>query len=287
MADNESKTFLVTGASTGIGRASALRLDRRGHRVFAGVRKQADADSLAEAASERLTTLFIDVTDEAGIAAARATVRETVGDDGLDGLVNNAGIAVPGPLEYVESADLRMQLEVNVIGQMAVTRQFLPLIRQAKGRIVFIGSIAGRMATPFLGPYAASKHALEALTDSLRGELRPWGIQVAIIEPGSIATPIWEKGDATADEMAQHMDEEAHALYDDAIDAMRNTARELGEAGIPASKVAKVVDHALTARRPKTRYIIGRDARIQSVIRTVVPDRLRDRVVARMMKLPK
>jgi NAD(P)-dependent dehydrogenase (short-subunit alcohol dehydrogenase family) len=287
MAGTDSRTFLVTGASTGIGRSSALRLDRRGHRVFAGVRKQSDADSLNKAASERLTTLFIDVTDEAGIAAAGATVHEAVGDSGLDGLVNNAGVVVPGPLEYVESADLRMQLEVNVVGQMSVTRQFIPLIRRAKGRIVFIGSISGRMATPFLGPYAASKHALEALTDSLRGELKPWGIQVAIIEPGSIATPIWEKGDATADDMIEHMDEEAHALYDDAIEAMRAAAKQFGDAGIPAAEVAKVVEHALTARRPKTRYIVGRDARLQSVMSSVLPDRMRDRVIAQMLKLPR
>jgi len=287
MADRDSKTFLITGASTGIGRASALWLDRRGHRVFAGVRKQADAESLSGAASERLTTLFIDVTDEAGIAAAGATVREAQGEDGLDGLVNNAGVAVPGPLEYVESADLRMQFEVNVIGQMAVTRQFLPMIRQAKGRIVFIGSIAGRMAVPFLGPYAASKHALEAITDSLRVELQPWGIQVAIVEPGSIATPIWDKGEATAEEMVKHMNEEAHALYDDAVQALRNTAKEMSEAGIPASRVAKVIEHALVARRPKTRYVVGRDARIQAILRTVVPDRIRDRFVSRMMKLPR
>ena len=280
-------SYLITGASTGIGRGSALSLDRKGHRVFAGVRRQEDAESLTKAGSDRLTTLFIDVTDEAGIVAARDTVGEALGDKGLDGLVNNAGVAVPGPLEYLESADLRRQLEVNVIGQMAVTRQFIPMLRKARGRIVFMGSIAGIMATPFLGPYAASKHALEALSDSLRLELKPWGIQVAIIEPGATDTPIWDKGQSTADEISEHLDEEAHALYDDAIDALRNAASEMGANAIPVSKVSKAVEHALTAQRPKTRYVVGRDARMQSVIRRVLPDRVRDRLVARMMKLPK
>src|SRR3990172_8450526 len=185
------RCVVITGASTGIGEACALRLDKLGWRVFARVRKEADAERLKNEGSERLTPAFIDVTDEGSIMKAEETVRAVVGEAGLAGLGDNAGVGIHGPLEFLPIEDLRRQLEVNTIGQIAVTQAFLPLIRKGRGRIVNIGSIGGKMATPFLGPYAASKFAMEALTDSLRQELRPWDIHVAIVEPGSIATPIW------------------------------------------------------------------------------------------------
>jgi NAD(P)-dependent dehydrogenase (short-subunit alcohol dehydrogenase family) len=287
MATNQARSVVITGASTGIGEACALRLDRQGWRVFAGVRKEEDGARVKGQASDRLQPVIIDVTDEASITSAAATVREAVGEGGVAGLVNNAGISVVGPLEFLMPEDLRRQLEVNVIGQIAVTREFLPLIRKGNGRIVNMGSIAGKMATPFLGPYTASKFAMEALTDSLRQELRPWGIRVAIVEPGSIATPIWEKGQTMADELEQNLPEEAMALYGEAFTAMRETARKFEEAGIPPDEVAKVVEHALTSSRPKPRYVVGRDAQIQRVIAKVVPDSLRDVLVAQQMGLPK
>ncbi len=287
MATNQARSVVITGASTGIGEACALRLDKQGWRVFAGVRKEEDGERLKQQASDRLQPVIIDVTDEASIASAAATVRDVVGEGGLAGLVNNAGIGVAGPLEFLTSEDLRRQLEVNVIGQIAVTREFLPLIRKGNGRIVNMGSIGGRMATPFLGPYNASKFAMEALTDSLRQELRPWGIRVAIVEPGSIATPIWEKSQAMADELEQNLPEEAMALYGEAFTAMRETARKFEQAGIPPDEVAKVVEHALTSSRPKPRYVVGRDAQIQRVIAKVVPDSVRDALVAQQLGLPK
>ena len=279
--------IVVTGASTGIGEACALRLDKLGFRVFAGVRKEADGERLKQQASDRLSAITLDVTDAATISSSADTVRAAVGDNGLFGLVNNAGISVVGPLEFLALEDLRRQLEVNVIGQIAVTQAFLALIRKGHGRIVNIGSIAGRIATPFLGPYTASKFAMEALTDALRQELRPWNISVAIVEPGSIATPIWGKAQAAADEMEKNLPEEALKLYGKSFAAMRVAAREFEEAGIPADDVAKFVEHALTSKKPKTRYVVGRDAQIQLVVAKFVPDRIRDGLIARQLKLPK
>ena len=281
-----SRAVVVTGASTGIGEACALRFDRMGWRVFAGVRRPQDGEALRAKSSPRLVPVIIDVTDAGTIAAAADEVARTLGDAGLDGLVNNAGISVAAPIEFVDIADLRQQLEVNVIGQVAVTQAFMPQLRRRRGRIVNMGSISGRMATAFLGPYAASKFALEALTDALRQELRPWGMHVAVVEPGSIATPIWDKSMADAERRIEALPQVARVLYDGAIEAMKKKAVEMGARGIPADEVAKAVAHALTAARPRTRYIVGTDARLQAIAAKVVPDRLRDRLVVSQMGLP-
>ena len=286
MVTNSARSVIITGASTGIGEACALRLDRAGWRVFAGVRKDADGERLRQKSSGRLTPVMLDVTDAQQIAAAKETVAAAVGETGLGGLVNNAGISVVGPLEFLTPEDLRFQLEVNVIAPMSMVQAFLGLIRAGQGRVVNIGSIAGKMATPFLGPYTASKHAMEALTDSLRQELRPWDIHVAIVEPGSIATPIWEKAQAGADDLEKNLPEEAMALYGKAFTAMREAARKFEADGIPPDRVAKFVEHALTAKTPKTRYVVGFDAQVQRVI-TRFPDRIRDRLVAQQLKLPR
>jgi NAD(P)-dependent dehydrogenase (short-subunit alcohol dehydrogenase family) len=281
----DARSIVITGASTGIGEACALRLDGMGFRVFAGVRKDADGAALRAKASDRLTPVRIDVTDAASIAAARDVVAAAVGDAGISGIVNNAGVAIAAPVECVPVDELRQQLEVNVIGQVAVTQAFMPLLRVQRGRVVFMGSIAGRMSTPFLSPYAASKHALEAIADALRIELRPWKMHVAIVEPGSIKTPIWDKTDAMADRMDRQLTPEGHRLYDAAIVTMRKFAADAGARGIPADAVAKDVVHALTARRPKTRYIVGTDAHLQAILRVVVPDRLLDTLVERQLGL--
>jgi len=281
-----ARTAVITGASTGIGEACAKRLDADGWRVFAGVRKEADGQRLRQGASERLTPIIIDVTDQGQIDAAAKTVAAAVGEAGIQGLVNNAGISVNGPLEFLTPDDIRKQLEVNVVGQVAVTQAFMPLIRKGHGRVVNIGSIAGKMATPFLGPYTASKHAMEAISDALRQELRPWGLHVSLVEPGSIATEIWEKGQNDAEDFVRNAPEEAMRLYGKAFDALRDAARKFADAGIPADRVAKVVQHALTSSRPRTRYVVGFDATMQGIIRRLVPDRLRDRLVAQQLKLP-
>ncbi len=277
-----TKSVLITGASTGIGRATALHLDAAGWRVFAGVRREEDAGLLREAGSERLVPLMLDVTDAAQIAATAERIGKEVGTAGLDGLVNNAGIAVPGPLETLPIEDFERQIEVNLTAHVAVTQAMLPAIRTARGRIVFITSIGGLMAFPMFGAYHAAKFGLEAVGDVFRQELRPWGIKVAIVEPGSIATPIWERGDEAVDSLAERAGEGHATLYGEAIASFREVARKTGERGIPAERVAVRIEQALSARRPRTRYLVGADARGQALAARFVPDRLVDWLVARL-----
>ena len=278
MARNEktSATFVVTGASSGIGLACAMALDARGGRVFTGVRREADAQRLQSQASERLTPLMIDVAKPETITAAARRVEEAVGEAGIAGLVNNAGIAVAGPLEIVPLAELRRQLEVNVIGPIAATQAFLPLLRKARGRIVNMSSVSGRLAVPYLGPYAASKFALEALSDSLRVELRTWGIHVALVEPASIATPIWEKSLAAAEELEAAARPEQAGLYREDLEALRRAVQHAAETAMPVERVVRAVLHALTARRPKTRYPVGLPSHLAIRLASWLPDRLRD-----------
>jgi NAD(P)-dependent dehydrogenase (short-subunit alcohol dehydrogenase family) len=275
------RSALVTGASTGIGRASALRLDRRGWRVFAGVRREADAEDLRAAASERLVPLILDITDAGQIAAAAQRIGEE-GGGGLDGLVNNAGVAIPGPLETLPIEEFRRQIEVNLTGHVAVTQAMAPAIRRARGRIVFISSIGGRIAFPLTGAYHAAKFGIEAVGDVFRQELRPWGISVSIVEPGSIDTPIWERGERTAEELAHPQRE---ALYGGAIESYRKVVRQLAERGIAPEKVAVAIEHALDAGRPRARYLVGIDAKVQARLKPFLPTPLFDRVIARAMGL--
>jgi NAD(P)-dependent dehydrogenase (short-subunit alcohol dehydrogenase family) len=286
MGTKSAAAILITGASTGIGRASAIELDRRGFRVFAGVRSAAAANQLRAAASARLTPVEIDVTDLDGIAAAAKTIGEAVGDAGIVGLVNNAGIAVPGPLELLPIESLRRQFEVNVIGQMAVTQAFLPLLRKGRGRIVNISSASGGQASPYLGAYAASKFALEALTDALRLELRAWGIRVSAIEPGPIDTPIWEKALEQAEQMVAGVLPESMKLYEADLAAVRLAVAQATKTALPVERVVQAVVHALTAKRPKTRYFLGWRVRVQFKALRMLPDRLRDRIVRRAIGLP-
>jgi NAD(P)-dependent dehydrogenase (short-subunit alcohol dehydrogenase family) len=274
---------LITGTSTGIGAACALDLDGRGWRVFAGVRKEADAQRLRKAASERLLPVMLDVTDQRSVRAAAEKIGDAVGPSGLAGLVNNAGIVVPGPLELVPLEKVRRQLEVNVLGHLAVTQAVLPLLRAGRGRIVNVGSISGRIAPPYMGAYAASKHALEAVTDVLRVELRRWGIQVAIVEPDSVATPIWDKFETDAGELAQAASPAVCRLYDDDLLQMRKAVHRLDKSGMPVEKVVRAVRHALTARRPKTRYPLGWRTRLGVWAFNRIPDRLRDWITLRSM----
>jgi NAD(P)-dependent dehydrogenase (short-subunit alcohol dehydrogenase family) len=281
--NQSGRSVVVTGASSGIGKACALHLEGLGFRVFAGVRKEADGERLRAESGGNVTPVSIDVTDQESIRAAAAQVSGTVGEQGLAGLVNNAGVAISGPLEFIPIEELRRQLEINLVGQVAVTQAFLALLRSGRGRVVNISSIGGRVALPFVGPYAASKFGIEAVSDSLRRELRPWGIEVSVIEPGSVATPIWEKGTAKASELSEKLPPEAHELYGGAIAAMQKAAAETAARGIPPEDVAKDVAHALTASKPKTRYLVGRDAKMRAWIAKVMPDRVFDRMIARAM----
>jgi len=267
------RSVVVTGASSGIGLASALRLVRSGWQVYGGIRTDADASALRE---QGIAPVALDVTDAAQIAAAA----EAVGPE-LHGLVDNAGIAIAAPLELVPLDELRHQLEVNVVGQVAVLQAFLPALRRTQGRVVLMGSIGGRSALPFLGPYAASKHALEAFADVLRVELAPWGIAVSIVEPASVKTAIWTKGAAQADAMREGISREADALYAERIERFKAVALRRGP-GTDPDVVAKAVEHALSAARPKARYLVGRDAHIRAWIERL-PARVRDRILAKTL----
>jgi NAD(P)-dependent dehydrogenase (short-subunit alcohol dehydrogenase family) len=275
------KSVLITGASTGIGRGTALHLDAAGWRVFAGVRREEDAAALQEAGSQRLEPLMLDVTDAGQISVAAARIGAEVGEAGLDGLVNNAGVSVPGPLESLPIDDFRRQVEVNLTAQVAVTQAMLPAIRGARGRIVFITSIGGLIAFPMFGAYHAAKFGLEAVGDVFRQELRPWGISVSVVEPGSIATPIWERGQREADAFLARATDDQKALYGKSIEAFREVARKTEARGIPPEKVAAKIERALSARRPRTRYLVGTDARGQAFLARILPDRLVDWIVAR------
>lgn len=280
-----TNNVLVTGASTGIGAACALHLDRLGWRVFAGVRKESDADALRRQATDRLTPVHLDVTDEPGVADALATVAEAVGGDGLAGLVNNAGVARGGPIEFLPLDEWRDQFAVNVFGQIAVTKAALPLVRRATGRIVFIGSIAGRVAAPMIGPYTASKHAIEAIGASLREELLPWNIGVAVVEPGVVKTPIWGKGAATASAVEASLGAEGNRLYGDQMAAVRKSIDKNDEGGVAPEKVAEAVEHALTSDRPRHRYLVGPDAKIAGNLVRIIPDRAWARLSRRLLAL--
>ena len=269
---------VITGASSGIGEACALYLAHLGFGVFAGVRTEEAARALRTRGSGRIEPLFLDVAAPGSIASAAETVTQAVGKARLAGLVNNAGIAVAGPLEFLPIEELRRQLEVNVVGQVAITQGLLPLLREGNGRVVNVGSIGGKIAGPLLGAYAASKFAMEGLTDSLRRELEPWGIHVAIIEPGAVRTPIWNKSLVAADALLQQFPRRALVLYSTEIERQRESALEAARKGIPPEIVARAVAHALTAKRPKTRYPVGRDARVASVLVRLLPDRMLDRI---------
>jgi NAD(P)-dependent dehydrogenase (short-subunit alcohol dehydrogenase family) len=282
MADKGA--VVITGASTGIGEACALHLDYLGYRVFAGIRKAADGESLRRRASARLVPVRLDISDAMEIGEAARRVIEALGEGGLAGLVNNAGIVVGGMLEFLPLDALRHQLEVNVIGPMAVTQAFLPSLRKARGRIVNIGSVSGLISAPFTGAYSASKFALEALTDSLRQELRPWKIRVSIIEPGFIQTPIVSKSLAAAEALLAQLPPEALQLYGPFLRAVSDATQREAAKAAPTETVVKAVVHALSARRPRTRYVVGRPSFQISLVRAL-PDRWRDTLFARRLGL--
>jgi NAD(P)-dependent dehydrogenase (short-subunit alcohol dehydrogenase family) len=289
---------LITGASTGIGRATALRLARGGWTVLAGVRDPTAGEMLQQELSEgsagragggQLIPLTLDVTDAEQISAAAQRVEgeaapgSAPAKGGLDALVNNAGIAVGGPLELVPLPELRRQLEVNVVGQVAVLQAVLPALRRSRGRIVLVSSVGGRVATPFLAPYQASKHALEAFGDSLRLELRTSQVRVALIEPGSVATPMWDKGREDVDRVT--IPPELQGQYGHVPGAMGRVIEDTARRGVPPEQVAQTIEQALTARRMKARYVVGREARAIVLLHGLLPDLVFDRVVRKALRV--
>jgi NAD(P)-dependent dehydrogenase (short-subunit alcohol dehydrogenase family) len=280
-------TALITGASTGIGQATALRLAKAGWTVLAGVRNDdAGARLAGEAPAGRIEPLILDVTDFQQIRLAAGRVSELAGGGDsspgrLDALVNNAGIGYGGPLELIHPDDLRKQFDVNVLGQVAVMQALLPALRAARGRIVFLSSVGGRVAMAFTAPYAASKHAIEAIGDALRVELATSGVQVALIEPGSVATPIWDKARQTGEQLS--IPSELHKQYGHVPEAMDKVLHDTAKRGVPAEQVAQTIERALTARRMKARYVVGRDARAMIAARRLLPDLVFDRFARRAL----
>ena len=253
-----NKTIVITGTSTGIGKASALHLDKMGFKVYACVRKQVDGDNLKMEASDRLTPIILDVTDEESINSA-ANIIEKETDGKLFGLVNNAGVGIGGTLEVTPVKEIRNLMEVNVIGLLAVTKAFIPMLRKSKGRIINIGSTSSLLAFPGASAYSASKFAVRAITDSLRLELKPFGISVILVAPGAVESEIWKKGKVYKNEMRKNVKPEIAQLYTQLIKFGDKLNAELKK--IPAIEVAKDVAHALTSEKPKLYYFVGKDAK--------------------------
>jgi NAD(P)-dependent dehydrogenase (short-subunit alcohol dehydrogenase family) len=296
MSDNHTRGdfILITGASTGIGRACATHLANKGYSVLAGVRKESDAAAIEGEATKSagnagsIRAIQLDVTSAASIASAAEKIRELTGPPGLRALVNNAGIVVPGPVEFLSIDDWRRQFEVNVFGQIAVTQAMLPLLRdhiasagKGSARIILISSIAGLLTQPIVSAYSASKHALEAVGNGLRTELKPQGIHVCLIEPGAIRSEIWRKGGEAG--MAIPADAPARKLYGHQIDAIMARSAKTADQAIPADHVARAVEKCLTQKSPRTRTLVGRDAKMAAILNAILPTRLFDSLMLKAM----
>jgi NAD(P)-dependent dehydrogenase (short-subunit alcohol dehydrogenase family) len=273
---------LLTGASRGIGRATTLRLARAGWTVYATVRSATDGEELAaEAAGAAVHPLQLEVTSDEQIAALDEALPAR-----LDAIVNNAGIVVSGPLETLSAADLREQFDVNVVGAVALTNLVLPRLRASRGRIVFVSSLSGVISTPMTGAYNASKFALEAIADAWRLELRRWGIKVILVEPAMTDTDLWRKAPETLEAEAAEMSAEHLELYAEHLDGMRKTVPRMQKMAKPVDTVAAAIEKALTAPRPRARYPVGTDVRVQAVLSGVTPDRIKDAAFARLTGTP-
>jgi len=271
------RTVVITGAGSGIGAATTIRLDEDGWRVFACVHSPDDGAVIDRQTSERVTVLPLDVTNADSIKDAAAAVDLALGGEGLHALIDNAGVAVAGPLETLPIDNLRSQLDVNVVGQVATTQQFLPMLRRTAGsRVIFVGSIGGKIATGFAGAYHASKYAMEAIADAWRQELLPDGISVVIVEPGPLATPIWSKAAKTLDSLPPN------SVYDERLNTLREVLRRRGKESPSPQEAVDLIMHAVTADRPHTRYANGLTATVLPKVRRMIPDRLFDRLALRI-----
>ena len=281
-----TKSIVITGASSGIGRATALRLARSGWRVFAAVRKEADATAVKAAAEGALETVQLDVTDAGSIAAAARDVATRLGGRGLDALFNNAGIGVIFPTEYGSLDALRNIYEINLFGQIAVIQAFLPLVRAAKGRIINTGSVGDHVAPPFVGALSSSKAAFASMSAALRLELRPQGIHVCVIEPGSISTPAVEKTLGGVERTLADMPATGADLYGTAMRRMARAFMKTEQEGSHPEAVAAVVERALTDRNPRPRYAAGKSSRKLALLARFLPEKLVDRALLRTFGLP-
>lgn len=279
------RSVLVTGASSGIGNATVLLLAQKGWRVFAAVRKEADANAIDALGLKNIETVLLDVSDRRSIQSAAVEIKARLETRGLDGLFNNAGIGNLSPVEVLSSDDLRRIFEVNLFGQVDVIQAFLPLVRQAKGRIINTGSVGDHLTPPFTGALASSKAAFASMTAALRLELRPQGVHVCLIEPGSVNTPAVEKTLGGVEETISAWPLDANGLYADAIRRMANTFSKSERGGSPPEAVAQVVERALTARNPATRYPAGKDSMKLAILAWLLPEKLLDLAILRKFKM--
>ncbi len=274
-------SVLVTGAGRGIGKSIVEHLATRGWDVIAGVRNERDAATVTALSPQRVSSVILDVTDAGHIAALQESLPER-----LDAIVNNAGVVVSGPMETVSPDEWRKQLEINVIGQLAVTQAVLPRLRRSRGRVVFISSVNGRLSMPLIGAYCASKFALEAAADALRMELRPWHIGVAIVEPAQTDTDMWRTADDMVEQTEAALTSEQRDLYTRHIAGMRKMIPLSQRLAVPTEKVSAVVEEALTARRPRARYVVGVGPKLQVALMTNLPAWASDRVLRRVSGQP-
>jgi NAD(P)-dependent dehydrogenase (short-subunit alcohol dehydrogenase family) len=281
----ENKRWIViTGASTGIGKATALRLAGAGFSVIAGVRKAADAEWLCKEAPA-LQTAILDVTNPENIAELVARLPQLLGDAGLYGLVNNAGVVVAGPTESMTTAEWQRQYAINLFGPIALTAAMIPFLRQARGQIVNVSSIGGRFSVPFMSAYTSSKFAIEGWSDALRIELKPDGIEVVLVEPGAIATPLWEKGTDQAAQILAQLPPQLVPRYADIVKKVTAASEKTAKRAIPPEQVAVAIEAALTASKPRTRYVVGTDAKVQAMLKWLLSDRVLDRLLIKELGL--
>ncbi len=283
----EARSVLVTGASAGIGRVLVHRLDRMGFRVFGTVRREEDGEALERETSSRTRAVLMDITDSERVEAVRQELETEVGEHGLYGLVNNAGVIFGAPAEFQPMAIVREQLEVNLVGHIGVTQAFLPLIRKARGRIVYVGSGHRFAPAPFVAAYCASKSGLGAFADALRMELAPWGIEVIMVDPGATDTPMWDKSLPRIDKDFQALPEEARMLYHDLFYRTGRFFERLRQAGASPDAVARIIVRALTARRPRRLYLAGIDTRLAFLGDRLLPRSVHHRVLATLAGIPR
>jgi NAD(P)-dependent dehydrogenase (short-subunit alcohol dehydrogenase family) len=285
MKNKSVKSVLVTGASTGIGRATSLELAGKGWRVFSAVRKEADAKKLTEASSGKITPVIMDIVDYESVKRGAREIEKMLGGAGLDALFNNAGISIQGPMEIIPIEMFEQQIRVNVFGHLFVTQTFLPLIRRARGNIVFMSSESGRVTIPLVGPYSSSKFALEAVANALRVELLPAKVRVSLVEAATIKTPMWEKIDTTTEKFLSSISRPAKDLYRAELDTLIYFPRKQAATGIPMKKVVRVILRALQTRGHRARYVVGWEAWLFIIMHKVFPTRLVDWVSSKAMRL--
>lgn len=282
-----SKVVLISGASSGIGRAAALRLAAAGFDVYAGVRNDQAAEALRATSAGRLTPIFLDIADPDSIDNAVHELERPLAANGLAALVNNAGISVSGAIEYLPMEEWRRQFDVNFFGHIDLTRRLLGATRRARGRVVFISSVGGFSATAMLAPYNASKFAIEGLADSLRQDVAPFGVTVAVVQPGATRTGMLDAVDETAERAVAYLGDDGGEIYRATGDAVRDAFKRMAGSAADPELVAEAIEHAITSSKPKTRYRVGMDTRMQAIFTRFLPDTLMDRLKRNFLKTPK